>query len=271
MSAGSRVVRRQLGVRLRRLRERARKRPDDIVEGGVASRATLYRIEAGQVPVRRPIIESLCRLYGADDATTDQLAGLAAGTQGDDWWVETYGAVVVPDWFGLYVGLEEAAASIRCWGPEIVHGLVQTEDYARAIISSEIGLSADIIKQRVRFRMDRQRKVLGRKPNVTLLLGAGALTLAVGSREVLAAQVRHLRDVARSGVVDVRVRPWSAGAHPIHGPFALLEFDDEQDPACAYVEYCMGARIEERQASLTQFEHHWGLLLSGSIPIEEWT
>src|SRR5215813_1406259 len=121
---GSTVVRRQLGRRLRRLREAAGKTERDVEEANLASRAKLWRIETGKTPVKVADVRALCWLYGADTATTDALAGLAIGTAAQGWW-EDYGDAV-SDWFGLYVGLEAAATEIRLYDPELVHGLLQT-------------------------------------------------------------------------------------------------------------------------------------------------
>ena len=115
-AGGSVVVRRQLGIKLRKLRLGAGKTFADVAVTGVASRAKLDRIEAGRVPVNLADVWALCRLYGADDATTDQLAQMAPGTQVDDWW-EQYGETVVPDWFGLYAGLERAASGFGASSP----------------------------------------------------------------------------------------------------------------------------------------------------------
>src|SRR2546423_12557947 len=113
---GSTVVRRQLGVRLRRLRDAAGKTDRDIEEACLASRAKLWRIETGKVPVKVADVRALCWLYGADQATTDALARLAVGTTGQGWW-EDY-SDVYPIGFGLYVGLEATAAELQAYEPE---------------------------------------------------------------------------------------------------------------------------------------------------------
>ena len=109
--AGSVVVRRQLGSKLRQLRLAAGKDVADVTEAGLGSKAKISRIETGKGPVKVADIRALCWLYGVDGPTTDALAALAPGTQQEDWW-EAFGGAVVPDWFGLYAGLEAAASRI---------------------------------------------------------------------------------------------------------------------------------------------------------------
>jgi hypothetical protein len=269
-AAGSVVVRRQLGSKLRQLRLHARKDVADVTAAGLASKAKLSRIETGKAAVKVADIWALCRLYGADQATTDALAALAPGTQAEGWW-ETFGSIVVPDWFGLYVGLEQAASRLRCFDPDLVHGLVQTEDYIRAVLQSEDRLDDDVVEQRLRFRTDRQRKVLEGHPDLTIILGAGALSLVVGSAQILTAQIEHLQQLAHEGTAEILVLPWSVGAYPMRGSFALMDFKDEEDPAVAYIEFTGGARYVERPVELEEYEHVFSVLTSKSIPIGEFT
>jgi Domain of unknown function (DUF5753)/Helix-turn-helix domain len=267
--AGSVVVRRQLGAKLRGLRIKAGKEVADVVEAGIASKAKIHKIEAGKGMVKLVDVWALCRLYNADSATTDALAALAPGTQQEDWW-EAWGTVVVPDWLGLYVGLEQSAARLQCWDPELVHGLLQIEDYARAVIGAGAFLAPDVVDQRVGFRMDRQRRVLGSGPDLTVVLGAGALSRVVGSPDVMAAQLDHLRRLDRDGLATVRVLPWSAGAYPTRGSFALLHFPDPEDPTVAYLEFSMGARYVEQPAQVSEYEKVFDIINGQSIGIEEW-
>lgn len=268
--AGSVVVRRQLGAKLRGLRIKVGKEVADVVETGIASKAKMHKIEAGKLPVKIVDVWALCRLYGADSATTDALAALAPGTQKQDWW-EAWGTVAVPEWFGLYVGLEQAASRLRCWDPEPrVHGLLQTEDYARAVLSAGGFLAPDVVDHRLAFRMDRARRVLDNRPDLTIILDAGALTRVVGSPDVMAVQLDHLRRLDRDGAVTVRVLPWSAGPYPTRGSFALLDFSDDEDPSVAYLEFSMGARYAEQSAQVGEYARVFDIINGQSVGIKEW-
>jgi hypothetical protein len=264
---GSVVVRRQLGIQLRKLRLAAGKSVMDVTEAGLGSKAKISRIETGKGPVKVADVRTLCWLYGVDAATTDALAALAPGTQQEGWW-EEYGDVVVPDWFGLYAGLEAAASRIRFFEPELVHGLLQTPEYATAVFASDPRSGPDVIAQRVRFRMERQRNVLrADPPSIVLIMGESALARTVGSATVMRDQIDRLRTETRA---DVRVLPFSAGAYPLRRSFALLDFADEEDPSVAYVDVPMGARYFDHDPERAEYEYVFGVIHSKSIPITEW-
>ena len=169
----------------------------------------------------------------------------------------------MPDWFGLYAGLEAAASRIRAFEPQLVHGLVQTEDYARAAISADSRLGADVVEQRVKFRLERQRTLA----ELTIILSEGALRLVAGSPEIMAAQIEHLRQAAAT----VLVLPFAAGTYPLRGSFALLDFDaSDEDPSIAYIDGPPAARYLDQPDERAEYEFVWGVIEDMSIPIEEW-
>lgn len=165
---GSAVVRRQLGMKLRQLRLGAGKDVADVTEARLGSKAKISRLETGKGSVRVADVIALCRFYGADNATTDALVAMAPGTQQDDWWEAHRG--VVPGQFSLYIGLEAAASEMRCFEPQYVYGLLQTEEYARAVFSVDPRVPPDVVERRVRFRLRRQRRSLH---GVTVIMGEG--------------------------------------------------------------------------------------------------
>ena len=260
---GSVVVRRQLGVKLRKLRITAKKDVLDVTEAGLGSKAKISRIETGKGPVKVADVRALCWLYDADPETTEALAALAPGTQQEGWW-EEYGQAVVPDWLRLYVGLEASASNIRSFEPETVHGLLQTPDYARAVIGADPRLSDEVIEQRVQFRLERQQTATG---HVQLIMGEAALAIVAGSPDIMMAQVEHLR----SSDADVRVLPFTAGAYLRRGSFSLLDFEDPDDPSVAYVEGPGGARYFDRPAERAEYEYVYGVLQQRAVPIGEWS
>jgi transcriptional regulator with XRE-family HTH domain len=271
---GSVVVRRQLGKKLKAMRLSAGKSLEDVNEAGLGSPPKMSRIENGKTSVRLADARELARFYGADEPTVQAIGQLALGTQTQGWW-EAYGDLVVPEWFGLYVGLEFTASSIRAYEIELLHGLVQIEEYARALFTaSSVAYDSSDIDKRVRFRMERQRSVFSREPGPRLdvIVGPGALLREVGGRSVIRKQVAHLHELEEQGLASIRVLPWRAGAAPIRQPFALLDFEDvAADPAVAYIEIPGGARYLESDTELSHYRNAWAALYERSTSLREHT
>jgi transcriptional regulator with XRE-family HTH domain len=270
-TAGSTVVRRQLGRRLRRLREESGKAIADVSAARLASPAKLWRIETGKTPVKVGDVRALCWLYGADPAVTELLAALAAGSTGHGWW-EEYGSTL-PQWFGLYLDLEAAASELRTYDVELVHGLLQTPEYAQAVIRAvRPSLSPQELDQQVGLRMERQRAAFDRVRPVrfTAVLGAGTLERQVGGPEVMARQRAQLLRLSQRDHIEIRVLPWKSGAHPaIDGGYTWLRFDDPDDPDLIYLETRVGAHYLEQPQHVHDYGMMSEVMYSASIPIEE--
>lgn len=123
------------------------------------------------------------------------------------------------------------------------------------------------------FRVERQDNVFGSDPppSVSIILGEGTVSLVARSSAAMSAQLSHLRDMGERPNVDIRIVPFAAGAYPKRGSFALLEFDDEEDPSVAYVDVPMGARYFERPTQFAEYEYVYLVLEAKSVPIKEWT
>src|SRR3954469_9937061 len=145
------LVRRQLGRRLKSLREASGKSIEDVTSTSIVSRSKLHRIETGRSMVRRGDVLALAHLYGVDLTKIDDLLIMADATKATGF-QEDYGSSV-PEWVGLYGDLEAGAAVLRDYSPELIHGLLQTEAYARAVTQVNTSLAPDVVEQRVAFRM----------------------------------------------------------------------------------------------------------------------
>ncbi len=266
---GQRVVRRALGRRLTRLRTATGKSRREVAEARLGiSEPTLHRIETGKVPVTVANVRALCWLYGADASITDALAELALGTSQEQWWDAS---PVIPDWFKLYVGLEASAGRICSYDGEIVPGELQTDAYARAVFAAEQAPDPEAAARHVKLRMQRQEMLLRRRPAPQLLtvLGEGALTRPVGCEAVLAAQIEHLRWAARHDHVQIKVLPWSAGAHAaMAGAFRILDFDDPEDPDVVYLESHVGALYLEEPSEVDEYRRIFELISKDAVPVE---
>jgi transcriptional regulator with XRE-family HTH domain len=271
---GSTVVRRQLGRKLRRFREEAGKSHADVEAAQIASATKMWRIESGRSAVKPGDIWALARLYDVSNQMTDALVNLAAGTRDEGWWEEF---VTAPDDdFGLYTGLEATASLIQSYHPELVHALLQTPDYAREVILADQRPGEDTLSQRLAVRSRRQALgpmgPVGRNGRrMQAIIGAGALSLVVGSPELMAAQISHLQTFSANAGIEVRILPWTAGAHPsMEGAFTILGFDDPDDPALVHVETHLGARYLEQVAQVTEYRRIFGALQSKSVSLEEY-
>jgi hypothetical protein len=267
----SSVVRRQLGRRLRRMRFEAHKTIEDVIYAGVASRAKIWRIEAGQTAVKVGDVLALSRLYKVDNAATEELIRLAEATKSTGY-LEDFGTEV-PESLGLYAELEADATTITDYQSEMVHGLLQTADYARAAIEVNPALSAKGIEQRVAFRLRRQRAFFDRPEpaRMAALVTAGALSVQVGSASVMEEQREHLRALAGRDGVSIRVLPFEKGLHPaMRGPFTLLDFDDPEDPSLVYIENLIGSRYIEEATHVARFREAFEQMRAHGVPVEEY-
>jgi transcriptional regulator with XRE-family HTH domain len=268
---GQRVVRRTLGRRLTRLRLATGKSRREVAEARLGmSEPTLHRIETGKVPVTVANVRALCWLYGADASITDALAELSLGTSQEEWWDAS---PVVPDWFKLYVGLEASASRISSYDGEVVPGELQTEQYARAVFAAEQPPDSEAADRHVKLRMQRQQTLFARRPapQLAAVLGAGALTRPVGGQAVLDDQIEYLRRLARRDFVQIRILPWSVGAHAaMAGAFRILDFDDPEDPDVVYLESHVGALYLEETAEVEEYRRIFDLISKDAIPVEEY-
>ena len=265
------LVRRQLGHHLRRLRLAAGKTHADAETAGMGHRSTLWRIEAGRAKVRPSTVRALCWLYDVDDATSDVLYAMACQAERPGWWEEF--RADLPTWFTLYVELEAAARRISTYQPNVVDGLLQTPDYARALFAAgHPRRSAEEIERQVQIRLGRQQQLLARKDaaHLNLVLCESVLLRAIGGLAVLAAQREHLRALNCRENIDVRVLTFAAGAHPaIGGPFTVLDLDSDADPDVVYLESIQGGRYLEMSSELALYRGIFAKVWERATPLEE--
>ena len=272
-TTGSTVPRRQLGRYLRELRGSQRITVKTAAEKLEWSETKLWRIETGQTSLRSHDVELMCRIYGAPPDLTEALMGLAKETKAKGWW-HAYGDVI-PEWLDIYIGLEEAAAELSAYQTELVPGLLQTEQYARAVITADNpGVDQEEIDRRVHVRIARQALIRRQTapPRLTVVLNEAILRRPVGGRAVMAAQLDSLAAAASLPHVTVRAVPFRAGLHHgvMSGPFVILRFPRngdgrESEPATVYVEGFTGAlyldKPHEVERYANAFQSIWGAAL----------
>jgi transcriptional regulator with XRE-family HTH domain len=274
MSCGSSptVWRRWLALELRRLRVEAgvsMKRAAD--ELGCTSTKVSY-MEGAQRNVREADLAKLLPLYGVPEGRWETYAQACRDSRRRGWW-QRYDSSVMPDWLSLYVGLEQGATQLRSFDPLVIDGLLQTPEYATAVLSqSRIPRSRERIEQLVELRMQRQA-VLTRADDplrVWMILDEAALRRAVGAGEVMRAQLDHLVEMAGASNVTVQVLPFSRGLHRgEYGPFSILGFGWPHDPGVAYVEHYAGAVYLETLAEVEQHSLSFQRLCAEALSPEE--
>jgi transcriptional regulator with XRE-family HTH domain len=270
---GSTVARRQLGRKLRRLREDSGKTIKSVSDARIMSESKLARIEkgaAGAVKVGDVLV--LCRFFEADGPMTDALVQLAEGTARDGWWEDN--PDVVPQWFSMYIGLEASASVLCSYHPEVVHGLLQTEDYARAVLGTDGPKDPEVVQAQLKLRMERQHAVLARsgRRRLRVVLGPGTFALTIGSPAIMDEQRAHLLRLTEDDSIDIRAIPSSSGAHAgLTGPFMLLDFDDPDDPPVVYLESLTGARYLEQTRAVAEYRRVFDRLMHESVPLKEMT
>jgi transcriptional regulator with XRE-family HTH domain len=240
---GPTVRRILLGAHLRRLREASGLTREAAGYQIRASESKISRLELGRVSFKDRDITDLLELYGVTDETQREgLAALARDANSPGWW-HSYDDVM-PNWFQTYVGLEEAATLIRSYEIQFLPGLLQTEAYARAVVSAGAPkASAAEVDRRVDLRVTRQ-EILRRDfpPAFWAVVDEAALHRPIGGREVMRAQIEHLLELMEQPNVTLQVMPFRFGAHVGEGgAFTMLRFPEPELPDIVYIEQLVSA------------------------------
>jgi transcriptional regulator with XRE-family HTH domain len=268
---GPTVLRILLGSQLRRLRETKGISRDEAGYAIRASGSKISRMELGRVSFKERDVTDLLALYGVtDDAERDALLDLALKANSPGWW-HRYNDLL-PGWFQVYVGLEDAATLIRTYEVQFVPGLLQTEDYARAIMSvGQAEAADDEVERRVRLRADRQ-KLLTRPagaPRLWAVIDEAALRRLMGGPGVMRDQLEYLLEALQLPNVTLQVMPFKAGGHAAEGgPFTLLRFPEPDLPDVIYVEQLTSALYLDRRDDIDKYTEVMERLCVESEPPE---
>ncbi|WP_280186791.1 MULTISPECIES: helix-turn-helix domain-containing protein [Nocardia] len=248
INSDSTVARRQLSRELKKLRvESGTSAEDAAAEIGV-SLSTMSRMENGKTSVGPAHVKVLCNFYGHPEHS-EALAALAKASRERSWFRQY--SDVIPEWFDVYMGLEQVATNVRWYELKLVPGILQTEAYARTVIQMDNPEdSADEIDRRVQLRLKRQA-LLTREANPAqwqIFLDQAILYRPVGGEAVMTEQFDRLLEVAELPNVTIGVVPFSAGCHRgiLSGPFTVLDFPKGNnghttEPTTGYVEGYTGA------------------------------
>jgi transcriptional regulator with XRE-family HTH domain len=248
MTTGPTVRRRRLGTELRQLRESSGYKLEEVAALLGVAPSTLSRIETGKAPTKSVYLGQMLEQYGVvDPAQRQVLIDMAREGHRKGWWA-AYDDVL-PSGFDIYVGLEAETAAVRGYEISVVHGLLQTPDYARAVFSEMFPRhGADLIDRMVALRLERQRRLDDDPPlELWAILDEEVIRRPVGGNAVMRAQLEHLLGMAARPGLTLQVLPFSCGAHAGHdGAFSILEFPNRSDAEVLYVESVAGTTYLEK-------------------------
>jgi transcriptional regulator with XRE-family HTH domain len=261
---------RQLAAELRRLRDAATLTGEEAAGRLGWSPSKISRIETGQTSPGLADLRRLLDLYevsGTQRGRLEQL-GQSAGQRG--WW-DAYSDTLGPEYTAL-IALEAEADSVRWYAPMLVPGLLQTERYAREVISSGLLIAPPgEVERRVQVKMTRQRVLAGEKPvHLSVVLDEAAVLRTVGDAGVMREQLAHLAEMAARPTITVQVLPLTAGAHPATtGEFTILAFPELIAPDVVYLENMTSDLYVEREGEVYRYGMAFDRLLTLALPPEK--
>ncbi|MEU4156201.1 helix-turn-helix transcriptional regulator [Actinoplanes sp. NPDC026670] len=258
--------RRRLGVELRRLREAAGVTIDVVAERLGCSPSKISRIETGHTSATTADVSDMLAFYGVNPDIAEGLVGIARDARQRGWW-HPYSTVLN----STYVGFEAEARSIRTYEQQVIPGLLQTEDYALALIGSARWDDTDQrIAQRVRVRMQRQSLLIQDDPiDLWVVLDEAVVSRPVGGDEVMREQFLHLLEVIRLPNVTLQILPFAVGAHAaMDGSFAILDFPSDGDPDLVFAENAAGGLFLEKDDELRKYRQVFDTIRAAALDPE---
>lgn len=257
---------RRLAAELRRLRADAELSREQVEAETGVNEGTLYRLETARARPQRRTLVALLSLYQVEDPLRTDLLDIARTADGQGW-LRPYHSEL-PEEYAAYISFETEASSVRNYESLFVPGLLQTEDYARAVIAGTLPMASTTeVEQRVQARMERQERLTTGNP---LLLWAivdeAAIRRSVGGRQIMRAQLLHLVEVMDQPNVTLQIIPFDVGAHPgMPGSFVYMEFAEPGDPELVYVDTLAGDLFLEADADLRRYAGLFDHLRAGAL------
>jgi transcriptional regulator with XRE-family HTH domain len=264
------VRRRRLALELRRLREAARLTCEEVAEHLECSASKISRVETGRVSVSPRDVRDMLELYHVPADERESLVQLARDSRQKGWW-HAYSDTMQPQ-MATYIGLESAASEIRIYEVSLIPGLLQTEDYARAVIrAGMVNSPAEDIERRVSLLMARQPAVIrDDPPKVWAVLDEAALRRQVGGSGLMRLQLEHLLAQAALPNVAIQVIPFAGGAHPAMGrPFIILVFPERVDTDVVYLEDLTSALYLEDVAEVDRYNVFFNHLRATALSFDD--
>ncbi|MFJ9129029.1 helix-turn-helix domain-containing protein [Streptomyces sp. NPDC102340] len=235
MAGSPTARRRRLSFELKRLRESSGMTCAQVGAAVDWSGSKVNRMETGHGRVQPSDVEALCRLYETTAEMREFLKSLARQAKTKGWW-QVHGSGV-PEWFNIYIGLEQEADSFRQYQCEIVPGLMQTPAYIRELHFAGSHMKPEDAERAIHVRLERQ-EMLSRQdpepPDAWFVVSEAALRNVVGDHAVMRDQLEHLLETAQAPAITLQVLAFDSGTRPLTGPFTILGFPDQEDPDVVY-------------------------------------
>ncbi|MQY21225.1 helix-turn-helix domain-containing protein [Nocardia macrotermitis] len=249
---------RRLAAELLSLREAAGLNRQQVQDATKISDVTLYRIEEAVTRPQQRTLLALMDLYRANDAERELLTSLFKDSTKRGLLLPYHHDL--PEPYNTYISLEDQAEQLRAFEPLVIPGLLQTEQYAHALIAeSDSEAGAEKIDSYVRSRLDRQQRLGGERPlKLWAIIDEPAIRRIVGSSDITRAQLRRLVQAATLPNVTVQIIPFDSGGHPgMRGSFALMDFPEAEGPEVVYLDTMAGQIFVEEQGQVKRYNEQF--------------
>jgi len=258
-----------LGQELRRLRELKGMTAEEVAERLLVSQSKISRLENGRRSISQRDVRDLCGVYEVEDhRMVESLMEMAKDSRQQGWW-HAFGDIP----YSVYIGLETDAESLRVYEPQVVPGLLQTRNYAEALITGALPEAPPSeIDKRVTVRGRRQDRITALEQPLRLwvVIDESALRRMVGSKQVMIEQLEQLVELSRLPHVTVQVLPFDMGAHPgINGQYAILEFPDAADSSVVYIEGVTSDLYLEKAQDVQRYSFMYEHLRAQALNVEQ--
>jgi transcriptional regulator with XRE-family HTH domain len=248
---GPTVLRILLGSQLRRLRESRGITAHAAARAIRGSESKISRMELGRNAIREIDVLDLLTFYGVEPAEREQLVSLAEQANRPGWWHRYHD--ILPEWFQTYVGMEEAAASIRVYEPLFIPGLLQTHQYAAAVLAAG-DIPIGEAERHVLVRKERQRRFNDGRLRLWAVIEETVLRRPVGSPRILRDQLRHLLDLSSRPNLTLQITPFGMGGHAAPSAFTLLRFSEPDLHDVVYLEHLTSALYLDKRSDVDRYQ-----------------
>lgn len=263
------VLRRRVAMELRRIRDERELFGDEVAKKLGWSESKISRIETSRTGISAKDLERLLKVYEVIGEERQRLIDLGKASRQRGWWRKY--SDVLPDWYTKWVGLESEARVIRTYHAQVVPGLFQTPDYARAVLNAAVLPELpEEVDRKVKLRMARQALLTqDDPPHLSVVLDEAVLRRAVGGPETMRGQMQRLLGVAALRNVQVQVLPFGLGVHSgVNGSFEIFEFEPE-DPKLVYVDTLTGAVYPDKPREAGTYSMCFEQLRGAALNVED--